>query len=232
VRAPARWSAADAHVVRPLGEEIVSSSPTEGAIKKRSWPLLLLAAGAFLPGFGIFFAAAALTWGLLSDRPRALLAAILGGIGGALNLVGSVLLLWHMQDDPAYAAASAASARQDLVKLVRALEDHRATFGHYPADLAVFTQLPLSLKFVNVRDLSGGAFGKPRLYQYKRAPDDRTYDVYGAGMDGKGGTEDDVQPTVGGVPGHRPGASFREDEAERRSCARADTVARSWCASR
>jgi hypothetical protein len=54
---------------------------------KRSWPLFLLAGSSFLPGFGLFFGAVAATWGLVSDRPRAMLAAGVGATGALLNLL-------------------------------------------------------------------------------------------------------------------------------------------------
>src|SRR4051812_5282085 len=44
---------------------------------KRSWPLLLLAGCSLLPGFGLLFGAAGVSWGLVSDRPRARLAVVL-----------------------------------------------------------------------------------------------------------------------------------------------------------
>jgi hypothetical protein len=42
---------------------------------KRSWPLLLLTACSLIPGFGLVFGAAGVSWGLVSDRPRARLMA-------------------------------------------------------------------------------------------------------------------------------------------------------------
>jgi uncharacterized RDD family membrane protein YckC len=175
----------------PAPESAATSS--NGTVGKRSWPLLLLAACAFLPGIGLFFAAAAVTWGLVSDRPRARLAVGLGGAGGLLNLIGSVLLVWSISDNPRFAASNAASAKRDLTKLVAAIEDYRKTEGVYPPDLTVFTRLPLSLKLVNVQDFSAGVFHRPRMYQYRRSSDGRAYDVYGVGMDGKPGTGDDVR---------------------------------------
>jgi hypothetical protein len=161
---------------------------------RRSWPLLLLAAGAFLPGLGLFFAAAAVTWGLVSDRPRARLAVVLGGAGGLLNLIGGVLIVWSIKDNPAFAASNAASAKRDLTRLAAAIETYRKTEGVYPPDLTVFTRLPLSLKLVNVQDFSAGVLHGPRMYQYQRSSDGRAYDVYGVGTDGKPGTGDDVRP--------------------------------------
>jgi hypothetical protein len=198
----------------PPDEEIMDSPATGTARRKRSWPLLLIAAGAFLPGFGLFFAAAAASWGLVSDRPRARLAVILGGTGGLLNLVGGVLLAWSMRNSPIVASASAANAQRDLAKLVGSLEEYRTASGSYPPELAVFTRPPLSLKFVNVQDFSGGVFVRPRLYQYQRSADGQTYDLYGVGMDGEAGTADDVRPelpdSVARRSGYRPSREPRD----------------------
>src|SRR2546426_8925333 len=67
--------------------------PLPAPSAKRSWPLLVLGACAFVPGFGIFFGAAAVTWGLVSDRPRAKWGVLLGGAGALLNLVGGAVLV-------------------------------------------------------------------------------------------------------------------------------------------
>ena len=184
------------------------TTPPLATNPKRSWPLLLVAAAAFLPGFGVLFAGIGLTWALVSDRPRAKLAAILSALGGLLNLAGSALLVWQMRGDPVYAAASTAGAKQNLAKVVGALEEYQNKYGEYPSSLVVFTQVPLSLKFVNVTDVSIGTFKMPRLYQYRRSADGRAYDVYGAGLDGRPGTADDVRPelpdSVARRSGYRP----------------------------
>jgi hypothetical protein len=175
---------------------------------KRSWPLLALAAGAFIPALGLFLGAAAVTWGLVSTRPRAMLAAAIGAAGGLLNMGGVILLAWWMQGDPTYDAANAARSSRDLVRLVRALEEYRDANGRYPGELAVFTRFPLSLKLVNINDNSVGSFRMPRAYQYHRASDGRTYTLFAVGPDAKPGTSDDVFPalpdSVARRSGYRP----------------------------
>ena len=186
----------------------MATDPTTTTKPKRSWPLLLVAGCAFIPGLGFLFASVGLTWGLLSDRPRAMLAAVLAGAGGLLNLLGGVVLIWHVQDDPTSLARRASSARRDLARVVAALETYREAHGQYPQSLVVFTQLPLSLKLVNVSDISTPGFPIPRLYTYRRSEDGRWYDVYGVGADGRPGTEDDVRPelpdSVARRSGYRP----------------------------
>ena len=187
----------------------MATEPTTTTKPKRSWPLLLVAACAFIPGLGFLFASIGLTWALLSDRPRAMRAAVLAGSGGLLNLVGGMVLIWQLQDDPTSAVRRASSARRDLARVVSALESYREAHGQYPRSLIVFTQLPLSLKLVNVSDISTTrGWPVPRLYAYRRSDDGRWYDVYGVGADGRPDTEDDVRPelpdSVARRSGYRP----------------------------
>jgi hypothetical protein len=163
---------------------------------KRSWPLFVLAGGGFIPALGLFLGAAALTWGLVSSRPRAMLAAVIGGAGALLNLAGGMLMVWRMERTPAFAAASSASASRDLAQLVGALEDYRTANGRYPARLEVFAELPLALKLVNIKDNSSGVFRIPHNYQYRLAADGRTYALSAMGGDGKPGTDDDIFPAL------------------------------------
>lgn len=164
---------------------------------KRAWPLFLLAGASFIPGIGVVFGAAAVTWALVSDRPRALVAAGLAASGAFLNMLGGGLLVWRLgHDNPAYAAAGAARARGDLGKLVVALETYRREQGRYPARLDAFTQLPYSLRLVNIQDFSAGVFSRPREYHYDLAPDGQTYTLFAVGADGRAGTTDDVFPDL------------------------------------
>lgn len=163
---------------------------------KRAWPLFVLAGSSFVPGIGLFLGAAAVTWGLISDRPRAILAAAIGAGGALLNLVGGLLLVWSLGRNPAYASTGERAARRDLAKLVGALEDYRQEQDHYPARLAAFTQLPYSLRLINIQDFSAGMFRRPREYQYSLAPDGRTYTLFAVGADGESGTPDDLYPDL------------------------------------
>ncbi len=132
---------------------------------KRSWPLFVLAATGFIPALGLFLGAAATTWGLVSSRPRAILAAGIGAVGALLNVAAALVFVWRMQGTSAFATANAASAGRDLARLVGALEQYRGSNGRYPATLQVFTQFPLSLKLVNIQDNSAGVFRFPHPYQ-------------------------------------------------------------------
>ena len=156
----------------------------------------MLAAGGFIPALGLFLGAAAATWGLVSSRPRALLAAMIGGAGALLNLAGGVAMAWRMERTPRFAAARALTTRRDLARLVGELEQYRGANGGYPRRLEVFNELPLSLKLVNIQDNSASVFGVPHTYQYRLAPDGRTYALFGVGTDRKPGTTDDVFPSL------------------------------------
>jgi hypothetical protein len=125
-----------------------------------------------------------------------MLAAGVGAAGALLNLLGGVLLVWHVERGPTYAAVGERSARRDLARLVGALEAYRDQRGHYPARLAAFTELPYSLQLVNIQDFSAGIFARPREYQYELAPDGQTYMLAAVGIDGEPGTSDDVYPDL------------------------------------
>jgi hypothetical protein len=175
---------------------------------KRSWPLLLVAAGAFLPGVGLVFAAAALTWGLISDRPKALWAAGFAAFGGLLNLAAAAVLLWRLQGNAEFTAGLRRAVQADLVTVVRALEDYRARWQEYPARLSLLNQGALALGAVNLNDLSMGFPALPGEYRYTRSPDGRSYDLFGIGPDRTPGTADDVRPalpdTLARRSGYRP----------------------------
>jgi hypothetical protein len=175
---------------------------------RRAWPLFLLAAGAFLPGFGLVFAAVALAWGLLSDHQRALWAAGFAALGGMLNMAAAVVVLWRLHGTASFDAALRTSVEQDLVKVVGALEGYRAEWHEYPRDLSLLGQGALSLGEVNLTDRSSGLFTARHNYQYVRSPDGQTYDVFGVGRDRRAGTSDDVRPvlpdSVARRSGYRP----------------------------
>lgn len=159
---------------------------------KSSWPLLTLAVTSFIPGFGFFLAAAAVTWGLMSDRPRARLAIAIG-VGGALfQIIGLGLMYWKIQDDPAVQSVRAASTTGDLTRIVAELERYRHNTGHYPGSLKQLVGDPIPTVLININDHSASIFGlKP--YQYHLAGTGRSYQLFAVGPDGTPGTSDDIQ---------------------------------------
>ena len=164
--------------------------------RKRSWPLLALGVCAFVPGLGIFFGAGAVTWGLVSDRPRAKLGVILGGTGALLNLVGGAMLIRRFEHTPVVERSRIEMTRRDLGAVVLELERYRDRTGRYPATLQQLVGRPIPLRLLNIYDQTAGIFVFPRVYEYHLAADGSSYDLFALGPDGKPGTADDVRPAL------------------------------------
>jgi hypothetical protein len=184
---------------------------TESAVgpqpRKRSWPLVALGATAFVPGLGLFLGAAAVTWGLLSDRPRARLAIWLGASGAFLQLVAGVGFTWWMSRSPEARHVQTVGVTRDLQRLVMELDAYRAKTGHYPATLLELVPRPIPIRVVPIYDQLAGPFSQ-QLYQYRPAADRRSFDLFSAGLDRTPGTADDIRPelpdSVLRVTGYRP----------------------------
>ena len=173
------------------------SAPDRSA-QKAAWPLLVVAGCSVIPLLGIVFAAAAIPWGLVSRRPRARLAAAIGVAGFLVNCAAGFLLVLKGAHDPTVAAALAAgqarTARQDLAKLISAIDDYHARTGQYPPNLLALVGPSVPPRFLNISDQTNGTFPFPlRLYQYSVASDQRSYDVFAVGPDGLAHTADDIR---------------------------------------
>ncbi|HEV8357696.1 MAG TPA: type II secretion system protein GspG [Gemmatimonadales bacterium] len=165
--------------------------------KKSAWPLFMLAALAFVPGVGFFCGAGAATWGLLSRRPRALVAAAIAGVGVVAQIVGfAAWLFFSAGRSQVINQALAEVARKDLVRLVRALEDYRAAKGAYPSSLTALAHRDLGSRSLQVYDQAAGVIHGLRLYQYRVATDGMSFDLYSVGPDRIPGTEDDIRPVL------------------------------------
>lgn len=174
----------------------------------RSWPLFTVAALAFVPVAGILFGAIGLTWGLLSNRPRAITAALIAGAGALLNVGGLMTLgFFAAREQGLYSQAKVGATRNDLVALVHAIEAFHEENGAYPGSLTALQQRPAVLRTINIYDRTASAL-KPRPYRYEVAPDGDSYDLYSVGEDGEAGTPDDVRPvladSVAARVGYRP----------------------------
>jgi len=170
--------------------------PLPAPSAKRSWPLLVLGACAFVPGFGIFFGAAAVTWGLVSDRPRAKWGVLLGGAGALLNLVGGAVLVGRFEHTSVVERSRIEMTRRDLGAVVLELERYRDRTGRYPGTLQQLVGRPIPLRLLNIYDQTAGIFVFPRVYEYHLAADGSSYDLFALGPDGKPGTADDVRPAL------------------------------------
>jgi hypothetical protein len=170
--------------------------PRPAPSNKRSWPLLALGACAFIPGVGLLFAAAAVTWGLVSDRPRARWGVILGGAGALLNLAGGAVLVARFQHAPVVERSRIEMTRRDLGTLLLELERYRDRTGRYPATLQQLVGQPIPLRLLNIYDQTAGFFVFPRVYEYHLARDGSSYDLFALGPDGQPGTADDVRPAL------------------------------------
>lgn len=167
-----------------------------------------MAALAYVPVAGILFGAIGLTWGLLSNRPRAITAAIIAGAGALLNVGGLMAFgFFAAREQGLYSQAAVVAARNDLIALVHAIEEFHDENGAYPGSLTALQQRPAILRTINIYDRTAGAL-KPRPYRYQVAPNGDSYDLYSVGEDGEAGTPDDVRPvlpdSVAARAGYRP----------------------------
>lgn len=177
-----------------------------------SWPLLLLAVLSFIPGAGFVCGSLAVTWGLLTKRPRAKLAIGIGATGALLQLgVFVVLLSTKGPDVFQLGGLFREMTKQDLITVVQALERYHEQRSEYPETLEELVKTASPFAPVNVSDMSSGFSTEP--YQYLRAADGKSYDLFAVGADGEPGTEDDIRPVL--PPSLRDRAGYRPATGER-----------------
>ena len=165
--------------------------------RKHAWPLLLVAGLAFVPGLGFLFGSAAVTWALVSDRPRRTLSLILGATGAVLNLAVPILMIVLSPQGRLLARrAEMTQTRQDLTKVVTELERYHTRTGQYPPTLHVLVGVPIPSRLINIYDHSQSILRWNRTYAYLVSDDGTTYDVFAAGPDGIPYTADDVRPAI------------------------------------
>lgn len=171
----------------------MTAPPPAPKAPKPAWPLFLLAGLSLIPGFGFLIGSVAAGWGLVSSRPRALVAAAVGAGGALLNLVGFLVLGSSLGNNPAMREARLEITRQYLVEVAAALETYRKEQGQYPPSLIAMQQKFGFRRPVNIFDPSAGLLGfKP--FHYTLAPDGKSYDLFAVGPDGQAGTGDDLRP--------------------------------------
>ena len=178
------------------GRGLAAGAQAPGAQKRRAWPLVLVACGSLIPLLGLVIAAVALSWALLTDRPRRKLAIGLAAAGGVLNIGGPVAFTLWSKTSGRMDAANAASARRDLALVVNALERYRTKYGRYPPDLAALVRENFPAVRLNVYDLVPSGLRMPRWYEYRLSPDGGSYDLFSVGRDGVPYTADDIRPVL------------------------------------
>lgn len=139
---------------------------------------------------------AAVIWGLVADRPKALWAAGLGATAVIAQFGLGILVMGWLEQNPIYQAAQAEVTRGDLVAVVEALEGWHERRGEYPERLENLIGKPIPLTMLNIYDHSAGVIRKPRTYGYDVAADRQSYDLYAVGPDAEPGTEDDIRPIL------------------------------------
>lgn len=160
---------------------------------KSSWPLLLLAVTGFIPVLGFLTGSVAVTWGLMSSRPRARLATILGGIGAVGQLVLLVAIWVPYRNDPAFVEVRRRMALHDLYQIEQALGAYRQEHGSYPPSLGVLVGYPIRHTLMNLKDQGMGPLSLEE-YVYHRSPDGQSFELLSRGADGVAGTPDDLYP--------------------------------------
>ena len=163
---------------------------------KSSWPLVTLAALSFLPGLGILFAAVALSWALLSDRPRARLAGFLAAGGAILQIGGLLLYTFTHTNSREMVAVDQQAAQVEVNRIALELEKYHASHGEYPGSLELLIGYPIPHMLVNIRDVHHGFAPMAPDYLYKVSADGKSYDLSGRGADNQPGTEDDIRPVL------------------------------------
>ncbi len=165
-------------------------------VPKPAWPLFLVAALSFIPVLGIFFGGAGATWGLVSSRRRAILAALIAMTGALLNLGGMMLVGMH-NVGKTDTAIDVKFTQREMLRVVAAIDDYHAKQHSYPPSLRTLQQRSmLSGKVVPTTDMSAGGFHLPREYTYIVAPDGESYDLVATGPDRVIGTADDIRPVL------------------------------------
>ncbi len=170
--------------------------PTAPIGKKPAWPLLLVAGLSFVPVFGLFFGAAAVTWALISNRPRAKLSLLIAATGALLNLAVPFFVVLRMQHGETFARVEAQQTREDLTKLVSALQDYHGRAGRYPPSLQILVGIPVPTRLINIYDHAPGLLRIPRFYEYHLSADGESYDLFSVGPDGVPHTADDIRPQL------------------------------------
>ena len=188
------------------------TSPDPTPKPKESWPLFVVAGLGFVPVAGILLGAIGASWGLVSSRPKAMLAALIGALGAMANIGFLVFMSFSMiGKEGGMGVARQHIAERDLLALVMALEKYHDKEHGYPAQLDDLPGHTGILKKVGLMDQSAGPLRAQREYTYRPSADGSSYDLFAVGPDGAVGTADDIRPVVPDSikshSGYRPAAA-------------------------
>lgn len=162
----------------------------------KSWPLFVLAGLSLIPLLGVLFGFIAACWGLVTDRPRGLLAAAFGGGGAILNVaVVAIIGFSVLQQNPMFKGIAGGIARMELDSLVAHLDAYRAEHGRFPSALSDLPPPGGPGRALPMIDHSISLLNMTTPYEYRPSRDGQQYDLIGAGADGIADTADDVLPT-------------------------------------
>lgn len=182
------------------------SIPTPGTPPRHSRPMHVLAGLAYVPLLGLLPGFIALCWGLVSDRPRAMRAAVIASGGMLLNFAGcGALAYWGITQGAGREAGRANLIHGDLTLLVSQLERARVKTGRYPERLADLRVAPFDLPSTNIPDRGVGWFNRTVPYRYQLDPNGQHYVLYSVGLDGTADTDDDIYPDPVGSTREAPG---------------------------
>jgi len=163
---------------------------------KSARPIFILAGLAFLPGLGVVFGLAACIWGLIADRPRALVAAAIGAAGTLLNFAGCAAVGYWAMERQGPGGFVGMLTSTELVLLVEKIEDHRERHQGYPATLRELGGSSLSGPTVNIFDRALGLGNLTVPYRYELSDDRRHYTLFSVGPDQLPATPDDIHPVL------------------------------------
>ncbi len=161
----------------------------------------VIAGLSFIPLIGIPFGILAIVWGLVTDRLRGKMLALIGAAGVCFSIIlyGSFFYFGFMQRGGIYDDLRSTLAQTTINSAVQQVEFYKLQYGEYPESLEILKKSypPTAMVFVN--DPTDVNFTKPRNFFYEKIDSDHYY-LLGVGHDGKAFTKDDLLPKISLTP--------------------------------
>lgn len=160
-------------------------------------PIFAVSALGFVPVVGLVFGLIGVCWGLMSERPRAIRAAVVGALAMVFNLGACVALgMWAIREQSGDVSFGTHMARQEMIAVVEALERYHGRHARYPDSLVALRNETFKLTDNELYDTGISIFELRRYYRYRPAADRQGYRLFSAGPDGRPGTADDIHPVL------------------------------------